>query len=148
MMASSRSIARPVPMGKELRATLEGNEVAVTRLAQGACQREGPHIQQRVALTDGAEALQAQVVTYVPEHTLVLDVIHATEYLWDTATALLRETHLHRTRGVRTYLEPLLSGETDMVIAALGAEVYEPTWAATQRQVVRRTVGYYQSMRP
>jgi hypothetical protein len=72
MMASSRSIARPVPIGKELRATLEGKEVAVTRLAQGACQREGPHIQQRVALTDGAEALQAQVVTYVPEHTLVL----------------------------------------------------------------------------
>lgn len=50
---------RPVPVGKELRASLDGKEVAVTRLAQRAGHREGPHIQQRVALTDGAEALQA-----------------------------------------------------------------------------------------
>ncbi|MBI3327525.1 MAG: hypothetical protein HYZ81_12595 [Nitrospinae bacterium] len=41
--------ARPVPVGKELRATLAGKEVAVTRLAQRAGQRDGPHIQQRVA---------------------------------------------------------------------------------------------------
>ena len=51
---------RPVPVGKELRATLEGKEVAVTRLAQRASQREGPYIQHRVALTDGAEALQGR----------------------------------------------------------------------------------------
>lgn len=139
---------RPVPVGKELRATLEGKEVAVTRLAQRAGQRDGPHIQQRVALTDGAEALQAQMMAHFPEHTLVLDVIHATEYLWDTATALLGETHPHRTTWVRTYLEPLLSGETDAVIAALEAEAHDPTWTATQRQMVRRTAGYFLRNRP
>ena len=111
------------------------------RLAHRAGQREGPPIQQRVALTDGAEAVQAQMMTHLPEHTLVVDVLHATEYRWDTATALLGATHPHRTTWVRTYLEPLLSGETDAVIAALEAEAHDPTWTATQRQVVRRTVG-------
>ena len=76
--------ARPRPVGKELRATLEGKAVAMSRLVQRVAQREGPHIQQRVALTDGAEALQQQLVTHVPAYTLVLDIIHATEYLWDS----------------------------------------------------------------
>jgi len=61
---------------------------------------EVPHAtrvwQQRVALTDGAEALQQPWVSHCPEHTLVLDIIHATEYLWDTANALLGATHPQR----------------------------------------------------
>jgi hypothetical protein len=48
---------RPQPVGKELRATLEGKEAGMSRLAQRVAQRDGPHIQERVTLTDGAEAL-------------------------------------------------------------------------------------------
>jgi hypothetical protein len=73
--------ARPAPVGKELRATLDGKEVALTRLAERARPREGRHIQERVALTDGVEALQKQIATHFPRHTLVLDIIRATDYL-------------------------------------------------------------------
>ena len=118
---------RPRPEGKELRATLEGKAVAMSRLVQRVAQRDGPAIQQRVALTDGAEALQQQLVSHLPEHTLVLDIIHATEYLWDTANALLGETHPQRTAWVRAYLESLLAGQTDAVITALEAEAKDPT---------------------
>ncbi len=100
---------RPQPQGKELRATLDGKEVALTRLAGRARQREGTQIHDRVALTDGAEALQRQIEAYVPQHTLVLDIIHATDYLWDAATALLGEAHPDRTAWVRTHLEALLT---------------------------------------
>ncbi len=140
--------ARPQPVDKELRATLEGKAVAMSRLAQRVAQREGPHIQQRVALTDGAEALQQQLVSHVPAHTLVLDIIHATEYLWDTANALMGETHPQRLAWVRAYLEPLLAGQTDAVITALEAEMKNPTCTGTPRQAVRRTVGYYRRNRP
>jgi hypothetical protein len=138
---------RPVPADKELHATLEGKEVAVTRLAQRAHQREGAHIEHRVALTDGAEALQEQVQTHFPQHTLVLDIIHATEYLWDTANALLGETHPQRMAWVRAYLEPLLAGQSDAVITALEAEGKDPTCTVLQGQVVQRTVGYYRRNR-
>lgn len=140
--------ARPRPEGKELRATLAGKAVAMRCLAQRVAQREGPHIQQRVALTDGAEALQQQLASHVPQHTLVLDIIHVTEYLWDTANALLGETHPQRVAWVRAYLEPLLAGQTDAVLTALKAEANDPTCTATQRQAVRRTIGYYQRNRP
>jgi hypothetical protein len=49
---------------------------------------------------------------------------------------------------VRAYLEPLLAGQTDVVLTALEAEAHDPTCTATQRQAVRRTIGYYQRNRP
>jgi hypothetical protein len=140
--------ARPQPVGKELRATLEGKAAAMNLLAQRVAMRDGPHIQQHVALTDGAEALQQQMVTHFPQYTLILDIMHATEYLWDTANALLGETHPQRLAWVRAYLEPLLAGQTDAVIKALEAEGHDPTHTGLQRQAVRRTVGYYRRNRP
>jgi hypothetical protein len=141
-------VARPQPEGKEPRATLEGKAVAMGMLTQRVAQREGSHIQQRVALTDGAEALQQPLVSHVPEHTRVWDIIHATEYLWDTANALLGETHPQRLAWVRAYLEPLLAGQTHAVITALQAEGKDPTGTVPQRQAVQRTVGYYRRNRP
>jgi hypothetical protein len=140
--------ARPRPEGKERRATRAGKAVALSRLAQRVAQRDGPHIQQRVALTEGAEARQQQLRTHFPRYTLLLDIIHAAEYLWDTANALLGEPHPHRAAWVRADLEPLLAGQTDAVIAAVEAEGHAPTYTAAQRQAVRRTVGYYRRNRP
>jgi hypothetical protein len=140
--------ARPVPVGKELRATLEGKAVAMARLVKRAAPRDGPHIQARVALTDGAEALQQQLLARFPKHTLVLDIIHATEYLWDAANALLGDTHRHRTAWVRSYLEALVAGQTEAVLTALEAEANDPTCTGTQRHAVRRTLGYYRRNRP
>jgi hypothetical protein len=127
----------PTSEGKERRATLEGKSVAMTRLVQRVTQREGPQSQHRVTLTDGVEALPQQVVTHLSEHTLVLDIMHATEYLWDTANLLLGATHPHRTVWVRSYLEPLVAGWTQAVLAALEAEADDPTYTATQRRAVR-----------
>ena len=140
--------ARPGPVEKELHATLEGKAVAMTRLVQRVIPREGTHIQHRVALTDGAESLQQQLVSHLPAYTLVLDIIHATEYLWDTATVLLGETHPHRTAWVRSYLEPVLAGQMEAVITALEAEAHDPACTAPQRQAVQRTIGYYRRNRP
>ncbi len=140
--------ARPAPVGKELRATLDGKEVVLTRLAERARPREGPHTQERVALTDGAQALQKQIETHFPQHTLVLDIIHATDYLWDAANALLGETHPDRLAWIRTHLEQLLAGDTPAVITALDAAAQDPARTATQRKALRGTAGYYRRNAP
>src|SRR3989454_900270 len=140
--------ARPVPMGKARPATLDGQAVAMTRLVQRVAPRDALSIQHRVALTDGAEALQQQVLSHFPQHTLVLDIIHVTEYLWDTANALRGETHPGRTPWVRTHLEQVLAGQTDTVLTALTAEANDPMRTETQRRAILRTVGYYQRNRP
>jgi len=111
-------------------------------------QREGRHIQERVALTDGAEALQKRIETHFPRHTLVLDIIHATDYLWNAANALLGETHPDRLAWIRTYLEQLLSGDTPAVITALEMAAQDPARTTTQRKALLGTAGYYRRNAP
>jgi hypothetical protein len=135
---------RPRPVQKELRATLDGKTTAVRRLALRAALRDGQQIQERVALSDGAEALQAQLQAQLPSYTLVLDIIHVTDYLWESATALLGETSAERTAWVRRHLERILSGQTAGVIAALEQEAQAHERTATQRAALRKTIGYYQ----
>jgi hypothetical protein len=145
---SPQASARPAPVAKERRATLSGKTVAMRQLVARVALREGPHIQHRVALTDGAEALQQQLVSHLPQHTLVLDIIHATASRWDTANALLGATHPHRTAWVRHDLESLMAGPSDAVLSALTAAANDPLWTATQRQAIRRTAGSYRRNRP
>jgi hypothetical protein len=139
---------RPRPVRKELRATLDGKDAALSRLAQRVTQREGPAIRARVALTDGAAALQQRMVAQLPGFTLVLDIIHATEYLWDAANALLGETHPARTAWVRRHLRLLLAGQTVAVIAALTKAAAAARLSKTRRQAVERTIGYYERNAP
>jgi hypothetical protein len=47
---------RPTPSHKRIFASLKGKPANLQQLAEWATQRDGPAIQQRVALTDGAEA--------------------------------------------------------------------------------------------
>ena len=139
---------RPRPVAKEVHATLDGKTAAQTRLQQRAAQRGGVPDQQRVALTDGAEALQEQLLAHFPAHTLVLDIIHATEYLWDAANALLGERHPARKGWVRTRLEQVVGGATMTVIADLEATAQDAELTETQRKVVLKTAGYYRRNQP
>jgi len=139
---------RPRPVNKELRAPLDGKAVAVERLAARAQRREGPQITDRVALTDGAEALQDKLRAALPGYTLVLDIIHAVEYLWDAANALLGERHPERTAWVRGHLLALLRGQTDQVVTALTAAADEPTLSATRQKAIAATIRYYRRNAP
>jgi hypothetical protein len=140
--------SRPRPVNKELRATLDGKAVALARLAARAQRRDGPQIVDRVALTDGAHALQDQMRAALPEHTLVLDIIHAVEYLWAAGNALLGERHPERTAWVRSHLLALLRGQVDAVVTALSTDVAESGLSATRRDTIATTIGYYQRNAP
>ena len=111
--------ARPAPRHKQIFASLKGKEQALKRLATWVQHREGEHICQRVALTDGAEPLQKQMLAHLPGFPLVLDIIHAVEYLWKAGTALYGETDPSRTEWVEAQTLQLLSSQTEQVIQLL-----------------------------
>jgi len=110
---------RPLPCHKQIFASLNGKAQALKCLAARVQRREGAHIRQRVALTDGAEPLQKQMLAWLPGFSLVLDIIHAVEYLWKAGTALYGETDPYRTEWVETQTLQLLSSRTDQVIQLL-----------------------------
>jgi hypothetical protein len=149
--ASARPVKPPTwprPVNTELRASLDGKTAAVTRLATRASQYDGPWITQRVALTDGAAALQQAVQTQFPAYTLVLDIIHAVEYLWDAANGLLGERHPDRTAWVRARLEQLLNGQVAAVVSDLDGLADAAATSPAARAHLRRTAGYYRRNAP
>lgn len=142
-----RTTPRPRPVGKELRASMQSKTVAVRDLARRVAQRDQRGIRQQVALTDGAEALQDEVRRAFPEATLVLDIIHATEYLWQAANAVLGERHPQRIAWMRTQLTALLHGQTEAVIATLQAAADDPGRSEAQRDALEKTMRYYRRNR-
>jgi hypothetical protein len=140
--------SRPAPVGKEVHAILAGKDTAFECLTRRVAQREGPHIRHRVALTDGAEPLQRQVRDRLSRFTLVLDIIHAVEYVWDAANALLGETNPHRTFWVKQQLLQILAGRASVVIQTLESGAQDPALSASQCQALHTTIGYYRRNLP
>lgn len=66
---------RPSPCHKQVFATMNGKTWALERLHERAQQRDGRHIRARIALTDGAQALQRRIQEKLPGFTLVLDTL-------------------------------------------------------------------------
>lgn len=139
---------RPKPVGKEQHATLAGKAVACASLAQRAAQRDGPQITHRVALTDGAEALQDKVLAHFPGFTLVLDIMHANEYLWDAASALVGESEAARKEWLRPQLLHVLQGRVSEVLRSLEGAASAPSCTPGQRKALERTIGYYRRNQP
>lgn len=137
------SAERPAPRHKQIFASLKGKEQALKRLATWVQRREGEHICQRVALTDGAEPLQKQMLACLPGFPLVLDIIHAVEYLWKAGTALYGETDPYRAEWVEAQTLQLLSSHTDQVIQLLEdkADVLPPNGQAAKS--LRGVSGYF-----
>ena len=131
------------PQDKWIGATLNGKAAALTAAAREVERREGPHIQDRVALTEGAAALQDRVDERFPGFTRVLDFIHANEYLWDAANALLGESAPERNAWVESRSLQLLSGQTTPVITELRTLAHSsPTPGRKQALLV--TAAYFE----
>jgi hypothetical protein len=136
------------PQHKQLWATMAGKDAALERLARQVASREGPHILHRVALTDGAEALQDRVQRYFPTFTLVLDFIHADEKLWDAANCLFGETASQRTPWVEAQTLDLLAGHVLQVITELRRLANLAAATTTQRTVLTKLANYFERNTP
>jgi hypothetical protein len=137
---------RSKPQNKQLWATLQGKDVALERLAGQVNKREGPHIKHRIALTDGAKALQARVLTYCSGFTLILDFIHADEYLWNVANRLFDEKDPLRLVWVEARTLKMLSGETQQVITEF--RTLAPRATPAQRQELEKAANYFERNLP
>ncbi len=145
---SSSSAPRSGPQNKQTWATLAGKDVALARLATHVARRDGAHIEHRMALTDGCEALQQRMRVHLPDFTLVLDFVHVTEYLWNAANALFGEKSPDRDPWVQKQAFQLLSGDTDQVIAHLESWLAKPRRSQTQRQALTTAVNYFRRNQP
>jgi hypothetical protein len=136
------------PQHKYIWATLDGKDAALERLAQQVAVREGEHTLDRVALCDGYEPLQTRVTKHLPDFTLILDFIHADEYLWDVTNALLGEKNPQQCAWMAEYTLKILSSQTEQVIATFQQMAQDKQYTAKQRTQLEKTANYFQRNLP
>jgi hypothetical protein len=147
-LSSSTSQKRTGPQNKHVWATLDGKDAAVSRLAIQTTNRDGDHIQHRVALTDGCEALQSRVETYLPDFTLILDFVHASEYLWGAANALYGEQSPKRDTWAEQRTLQLLCGQIEPVIAELERLAQKPRCSQAKQKAYTSAANYFKRNQP
>ena len=141
---TKKASERAKPQNKEVWATLDGKDTALERLASRVSKRQGAHTTERVALTDGAKALQKRVRLHFPGFTLILDFIHANEYLWDSANRLFKEKDPKRDTWVEKRTLDLLSGHTERVVADLRGLAQAPRTTKVQQEQLNKTANYFE----
>lgn len=132
------------PKNKQLWATLDGKDAALKRLKTLVQERNGTHIQNRIALTDGCDALQKRVRKYFPDFVLILDFIHANEYIWKAATALFGEKDKRRNSWVEAQTLLILSGKTQSVIDEFRRLAAQPKRTKKQRTTLTKSANYFE----
>lgn len=139
---------RPKPQNKHTWATLDGKDEALERLAKYVRLLECDQIQERVALSDGCEALQLRLLLYLVGFTLVLDFIHASEYLWKVANALLGETNPERIPWMAQKTLLMLSGKTNQLITEFRLMAKADDVSANLREQLNNTANYFERNLP
>ena len=139
---------RSGPQNRRYWATLEGKQAAIEFTASQVALRDGKHIQMRVALTDGSAPLQNKMLTLLPNFTLVLDIIHAVEYLWEAANCLHGEKSALRQPWVQARVLLLLQGQSAAVVADLKALAASPRCRKTAARTLLKVAQYYERNAP
>ena len=139
---------RPQPCHKQVFASLNGKAWALRQLQARVQQRDGRPIRARVALTDGAAALQQQMQAALPDFTLVLDLLHVAEHLWRAGTALYGETDPQRAGWVKAQLLEVLSSRAAGVIRHLREKAGTLRKSSQAYKVLHRVANYLDRNRP
>jgi hypothetical protein len=114
---------RPKPTHKQVFGTLDGQKVAFEQLSKQVERRDSEHISHYIALTDGDRGLKNRVQLDLPHFTLIVDIIHVTEYLWQAANTLLGETHPMRDVWMQDALRCLLEDDLDQLLNHLNYQL-------------------------
>lgn len=139
---------RPKPQNKHVWATLDGKDTALERLQKQVKPRQGSHILHKVALSDGCEALQERIKKHFPDFTLVLDFVHANEYLWKVANSLLGESDPGRSAWVAEKTLEMLSGRLSQVIADFRQTARQQKTKKAQVEILTKTANYFERNSP
>lgn len=134
----------PKPKNKHIWATLDGKETALARLGQQVEPRQDSHIQHQVALADGCEALQERLKKQFPDFTLILDFVHANEYLWKVANSLFGEKNNAREKWVEKQIVLMLSGKTKEVIDDFRSRSKKKSRTKRQVEKLEKTANYFE----
>jgi hypothetical protein len=143
--AEKTTAARARAQHKQLWGTLAGKAAALDRLQGEVDKRTADHIQHRVMLCDGDKSLQAHLQQRFPDFTLILDFIHAYEYLWQVASALYGQDSPDRHAWVLAQTRTLLQGQASSLATTFRQLAQEKGRTASQRTILQKVAAYFEN---
>lgn len=136
---------RPKPTNKQIFGTLAGQQTAFEQLTRQVERHSSEQIIHYVALTDGNRGLKNRVQQDLPHFTLIVDIIHVAEYLWDAANTLLGETHPMREIWMQDALRCLLEDDLDRLLHHLN---YQLAGLSKRKQnILKKVIRYLRNNR-
>ncbi len=114
------------PFNVHIEATMAGKEAAFTQLAARVRERDPTGLKPIAVLLDGERALETQLRSafrktglWTRVDAVILDIMHAMEYLWEAGTALHGEKGKKRNEWVRQQALAILQGRVGYVVGGL-----------------------------
>jgi len=143
-----------VALNKHVRAFLDGRATAIDYLMARLKKRDPFGQKNIIVLVDGATGLDKALLTALKEHGLtprvkamILDIIHATEYLWKAANALHGETGPARVEWLRDKLLDILQNNVGRVIGGLKQRLTKNDLSSATRRTLQQVITYFENHR-
>ncbi len=99
---------------------------------------------------DAGIGLEDKVLAFVEKYKLksrfdgiVLDIVHVSEYVWDSATAIFGEKSKQKRPWVKSILRDLLEGKTDQVIEELKLNRDKTDLTQNKKDQLNKTITYF-----
>ena len=134
---------RSRPEHKRVWASIEkGKDAVIQEMVAEMDARDPEGAKLRVAVTDGERALQTRVKKSMPGIVLILDLLHALEYVWKAAYAFHAEGSDEATEWVRKRALMILKGNVSQVVKGMRQSATKRGLTGAKRKAVDSAAGY------
>ena len=135
--------SRTKPEHKRVFASLkQSKDEVIAELAAEMDRRDPRKRKERVCVTDGERALQKRVRTQMPKVTLVLDLLHALEYLWKAAYVFHAEGSQEAEAWVKKRALWILEGRSGQVVKGLRQSITKRRLRGQKKKILTTVSGY------
>ena len=136
----------------QVAASMGGKQRAFDELAERVERRDPGGEKKIIALFDGEKALEDRLLQSFDRaglaeriDAIVLDIMHAMEYLWDVGTVLHGEKGKSRNLWVREHAFAILEGRVGRVIGGLKQILTKQELRSSQEKVLKKVITYFEN---
>jgi hypothetical protein len=141
-----------IALNTTVAASMAGKQVAIDALLERVRKRDPSGKKKIIALMDGDPALELMMEARLRADgmfhrvdAMILDIMHAMEYLWDAGTALYGEKSRERVPWVKKHALEILKGNVGYVIGGLRITLAKRTLTASRVKTLNKTITYFEN---
>jgi len=139
-----------VALNATVAASMDGKQRAIDAAIERVSKRDPTGNKKIVVLMDGDPALEEQMMARLGAakmadrvDAVILDIMHAMEYLWDAGTALHGERSKERVPWVGKHALEILKGHVGYVIGGLRVTLAKKKLKQSQQAMLQKAITYF-----